>query len=155
MYTKVQSGGRGYFLTPQDKRINQTRGVEEMNWGVEPPNPSGNSHTERWPGRLTRWGGRLKTLHLTSRYHQNCVGGQRETYLVALYSSSCTLSQHQRKTLVWCHEARITAVFRGWQSLIHVHALRLSLHFIKGYLTWSDIHLTAHFLHTPYYLRKG
>jgi len=24
----------GYFLTPpQDKRINQTRGVEEMNWG--------------------------------------------------------------------------------------------------------------------------
>jgi len=34
---QVQSGG-GYFLTPpQDKRIIQTRGVEEMNWGVEPP----------------------------------------------------------------------------------------------------------------------
>ena len=27
------------FWPPQDKQINQTRGVEEMNWGVEPPNP--------------------------------------------------------------------------------------------------------------------
>jgi len=31
---------------PQDKRINQTGGVEEMNWGLNLPNPPGNSHTE-------------------------------------------------------------------------------------------------------------
>jgi len=49
VYTSAIWGG-GYFLTPQDKRINQTRGVEEMNWGVEPPQPPGNSHTER--GRI-------------------------------------------------------------------------------------------------------
>ena len=78
---QVQSGG--LFSDPQDKRINQT-GVEEMNWGVETPNPpqqfphwfaavrlsrrhdkfisTGNRNNQKFYGRgplrihLSRWG---------------------------------------------------------------------------------------------------
>ena len=32
-------------MTPQDRQRSTTRGVEDINWGVEPLDPPGNSHT--------------------------------------------------------------------------------------------------------------
>ena len=34
VYTTTSAIWGGYFLTPQDKRINRTGGIKEMNWGV-------------------------------------------------------------------------------------------------------------------------
>ena len=51
------------FLTPQDRQRSITRGVEDINWGLNPPPTPGNSHTRPLI--------RTSILGVTSTFRQN------------------------------------------------------------------------------------
>ena len=55
--------GVGLFLTPQDIQRSTTRGVEDINWGLNPPPTPGNSHTRPLI--------RTSILGVTSTFRQN------------------------------------------------------------------------------------